>query len=68
MTSDEFHSDKLTDEQRISMQNLQRRSGIPWAQFLESAIAPGGPVFPYVGINDFHGMFVGIEPDGHTHT
>jgi hypothetical protein len=68
MTQNEFdHSEALTDEQRESMKNLQERSGIPWEDFLERSALPAG-IFPYVGVNDFHGMFVGIEPDGHTHT
>jgi hypothetical protein len=34
---------------------------------IEKAYAPGPPVF-YVGIPDWKGMFVGIEPDGYRHT
>jgi hypothetical protein len=34
---------------------------------IRDAYAPSG-LCPYVGIPDFHGMFVGIEPDGYTHT
>lgn len=62
-----FNSDKLTAEQREAMRDLQERSGIPWETFLSNATAPT-TLCPYVGIHDFHGMFVGIEHDGYTHT
>jgi len=65
LSSDDFR--QLTPQQRAAMRELQSRSGIPWPEFLAQAIRPAGP-FPYVGIRDFHGMFVGIEPDGFTHS
>ncbi len=68
MTREEFQSDKLTDEQRESFRNLQKDSGIDFDDLLERSYAPGGDLFPYVSIHNFHGMFVGIEPDGYTHT
>jgi len=68
MTQAEFEGPALTDEQREAMKRLQERSGIPWVEFLERAHPPVLPLAPYVGIKDFHGMFVGIEPDGYTHT
>jgi len=68
MTQDEFQSDKLTDAQREAMEKLHERSGIPWQTFLENSILPAPPIAPYVGVTKFHGMFVGIEPDGYTHT
>jgi hypothetical protein len=69
MTTEEYNSDRLTDEQRASMERLHERSGIPWADFLEQAIAPsGGVIHDYVAIPNFHGMYVGIEKDGYTHS
>jgi len=68
MTTAEFDSDKLTDEQRKAMRNLQERSGIPWDEFLKNSYPPAGTIAPYVSVTNFHGMFVGIEPDGHTHS
>ena len=67
MTNKEYYS-KCTQKQREAMVKLQERSGIDWNTFLFNCYPPAGPVFPYVGVNDFHGMFVGIEPDGHTHS
>lgn len=68
MTTKEFKSDKLTDEQRAAMFKLQKDSGIPWDEFLSNSRVPAPPLAPYVGVTNFHGMFVGIEPDGYTHT
>lgn len=68
MTIDEFYSDKLTTKQREAMHKLHARSGYTWTEFLEMSRPPAPPVVPYVGVTDFHGMFVGIEPDGHTHS
>lgn len=65
MTAEEYEN--LSEEQRTSMKNLQERSGIAWEDFLESALAPT-LLCPYVGIPNFHGMFVGIETDGFTHS
>jgi len=67
MTQAEFESTALTDEQRTAMKRLQKDSGIPWDTFLENSHAPAG-ITPYVSVINFHGMFVGIEPDGYTHT
>lgn len=67
MTQQEFEGPKLTDEQREAMKQLQEQSGIPWEEFLEHSSAPTG-LQPYVGVRNFHGMFVGIEADGYTHT
>ncbi len=66
MTYDQWH--ELTDEQRQAFRNLQERSGIELEEMIRQAFAPGGAMCPYVGIPDFHGMFVGIEPDGYTHS
>jgi hypothetical protein len=64
MTQEEYRA--LPHAQREAMIKLQRRSGIEWEDFLEKAFLtrPGD----YVGVPDFHGMFVGIEPDGYTHS
>jgi len=66
MTESEFQSDKLTDAQRAAMKALHERSGIAWTEFLENSQPPG--LGGYVSVTGFHGMFVGIEPDGYTHT
>ena len=65
MTIEEFQ--KLPATQRTAMVKLQERSGIEWETFLANAIAPAG-IFNYVAIPNFHGMYVGIESDGHTHS
>lgn len=67
MTRDQFDSDALTDAQRDAMRDLQERSGIAWEDFLARSHPPTG-LTPYVSVPDFHGMFVGIEPDGYLHT
>jgi hypothetical protein len=62
-----------TVAQMIAWHNLQKRSGIDPHAFLEqTAVQPrpgiGAVVNPTVlGVN-LHGMFVGIEPDGYTHS
>lgn len=66
MTESEFML-KLTAAQREAMWKLQKDSGIPWDDFLTRSLAPTR-IFNYVGIPDFHGMFVGIEDDGYVHT
>jgi hypothetical protein len=58
---------KLPDAQRLAFFDLWLRSGIKWEEYLRNSQAPSG-IFPYVGVSNFHGMFVGIEPDGHTHS
>jgi len=65
MTKEQFG--KLPKAQREAMRSLQERSGIDWDTFLEKSYAPTD-LTPYVSIPDFHGMFVGIEPDGYTHS
>jgi len=57
----------LTAEQREAFHRIVDRSGQPLDRMIRNAYAPSG-LCPYVGIPDFHGMFVGIEPDGYTHT
>lgn len=65
MTQQEYES--LPDAQRAAMWQLHERSGIPWEAFLEQAYPPT-PLDPYVAIPNFHGMYVGIERDGYTHS
>lgn len=65
MTQEQF--EKLTAKQRAALSDLQRRSGYDWKTFLTKCLAPT-PVTSYVGVTDFHGMFVGIESDGYTHS
>jgi len=65
MTKDQWRD--LTVAQRNAFRDLQERSGIKLDALIASAYAPT-PLCEYVGIPDFHGMFVGIEPDGYTHT
>jgi hypothetical protein len=65
MTTEEYNT--LPEAQRKAMVDLQERSGIPWGDFLEQALPPT-PLCDYVAIPNFHGMFVGIENDGYTHS
>lgn len=68
MTIQEYE-DTLTQAQREAMRALQSRSGIPWDEFLAGARLVGlAGASPYVAIPDFHGMYVGIERDGYTHS
>jgi len=69
MTVEQFFSD-CTPEQRRAMYEVHSRPSTKqtWAEFLESAYAPAGTIAPYVGIPDWCGMFLGIEPDGYTHS
>lgn len=64
--------------QLIAWNHLQTRSGLTRSEMLERT-SPAGTERPgiggalygsqgLVGVNDFHGMFVGIEPDGYTHS
>ena len=66
MTVQEY--DSLPTAQRNAMHKLQERSGIEWVTFREGALAPAGIVQDYVAIPNFHGMYVGIEADGYTHS
>lgn len=65
MTQEQFEA--LTAPQKASLADLQRRSGYDWPTFLRKCLAPT-PVTDYVGVTDFHGMFVGVESDGYTHS
>ena len=65
-----------TVAQLISWTQLQKRSGIDAAELLErtsGGVMPGiggainGDVGT-IGVSDFNGIFVGIEPDGYTHS
>lgn len=65
MKQSEF--DALPTAQRLAMKNLHERSGLSWEEFLSRAHGPTSHD-DYVGISDFHGMYVGIERDGYTHS
>jgi hypothetical protein len=60
--------DDLPPAQRQAMHDLQKRSGIDWPEFLRKCDPPCGVLRPYVSVHEFHGMFIGIEPDGYTHS
>lgn len=75
MTYDQWH--ELTEAQRQAVRDLANRqrgesNGAGYENDLEEMIrqaeAPCGPIYPYVGIPNWHGMFIGIEADGHTHS
>lgn len=83
LNSDEFipltdeQYDKIqtwTQEQREAFSRLQENSGIDFCELLDrTSWGPrpgiGALVNPVVlGVHDFHGMFIGIEPDGYTHS
>jgi hypothetical protein len=67
-----------TVAQLIAFGQLQERSGISFRELLARTSAAwterpgiGGALAGsqgMVGVNDFHGMFIGIEPDGYTHS
>lgn len=65
-----------TVAQLIAWSALQRRSGIDAKELLERTSGGampgiGGALFGdvgTVGVNDVNGIFVGIEPDGYTHS
>ena len=58
----------LTAEQRQAMADVFLRENMEaWTAFMERCYAPTD-FTPYVGVPDFCGMFLGIEPDGHTHS
>lgn len=59
--------EKLTKEQRQAMRDLAADSGYTLESLIEQSLPPAG-IFPYVAIPNFHGMYVGIEPDGYTHS
>lgn len=54
-----------TVAQLVAWHNLQKRSGVDAHELLERTF---GGSHDHIGVNDFHGMYVGIEPDGYTHT
>lgn len=65
-----------TIAQFIAFCQLQHRSGIPFGELLartSGGVMPGiggainGDVGT-IGVNDLNGIFVGIEPDGYTHS
>lgn len=65
MTMEQFN--ELPSAQREAMEKLVKDSGYKWEDVLKRAIAPSR-LFTEIGIPAFHGMYVGIEPDGYVHT
>lgn len=57
----------LPEPQRAALESLFSRSGHTREEMLSRCYPPAG-IAPYVSVVDFHGMFVGIEPDGYTHS
>jgi hypothetical protein len=66
MTFDELLD--LPTPQRDALRALQVRAGMEWGEFLALCTAPGGRLHPYVAIWPLWGLYIGIEPDGYTHT
>lgn len=58
---------KLPIAQQDAMRALQARSGLTWDAFLSRCQLPN-VIDSFVGVVDFHGMFIGIEADGYTHS
>lgn len=54
-----------TVAQLVGWLNLQKRSGISIEELLDRTSTGHGD---HVGVSNFHGMYVGIEADGYTHT
>lgn len=55
-----------TVAQLVAFRTLQARSGVPFGELLD--LATGGPTLgDHVGVY-FHGMYIGIEKDGYTHS
>lgn len=50
--------------QLVAWRDLQSRSGLTVKEMLEKT-SHGGD---FVGVDGFHGMFIGIEKDGYTHS
>lgn len=66
MTSSEFVLD-TTLEQKKALYRLWKgglKGMVKWGDFLDNCF-----VFTdYIGVQNYHGMFVGIERDGYTHS
>lgn len=65
MTESEYRL--LPEKQKNALVDLWERSGYSWQDFLVLCLPPT-TLAPYVGIKNFHGMFVGVETDGYTHS
>jgi len=66
MTLEQFKS--CTAAQREKMHELWTRQHThDWNAFLANAIAPT-PLQNWVGIPGWHGMYIGIEADGYSHS
>jgi len=60
--------DKVQDwtvAQLVAFHHLAARSGITFQELLERT---SGGASDHVGVHNFHGMYVGIEADGYTHS
>jgi hypothetical protein len=67
MTITEEQIAALPQAQRDALEDLFRHSGYTREQMLQMC-SPPTTLTPYVSVSGFKGMFVGIEPDGYTHT
>lgn len=71
MTNAQFEN--LTAEQKDAMWEVYSRpihgepNPLSWEGFIESATPPAGTFAPYVFL-PWAGMWLGIEPDGYTHS
>jgi hypothetical protein len=65
MTDEQFRN--LTPAQAQAFYELVENSSLDFDELVSRAYAPSY-MYPYVGIPNFHGMFVGIETDGYVHT
>lgn len=66
LTFDEMEKIKtFTVAQLISWHEMQQRSGVDPHELLARTSSGQGE---YVSVEDFRGMYVGIEKDGYTHT
>lgn len=61
---------ELPTEQRDGLVRLWRRyeDRMEAEDFVSRLSAPTGIFKPYIGFVDNRNMFIGIEPDGYTHT
>lgn len=58
---------RITEAQHKALAALAKDSGYSWPDILARVTLPTA-LCPYLSVADFHGMYVGIEPDGYTHT